>query len=203
MKVISILDYGINNLFSIKNAIDTLGFRSQITNNKKKIINSDGLVFPGVGSFHIGMKNILDKGLDEIIHDFKKTGKPILAICLGFQLLFSRSFEMDIETNGLNLIPGEIIKLPEELVKKVPHIGWNKINNKKKNNYFEDNQAFYFVHSYYANLKDDGFLLTSTIYGQKEFCSSVLNKNILGCQFHPEKSGPNGLKLIYKFFKNV
>jgi imidazole glycerol-phosphate synthase subunit HisH len=149
------------------------------------------------------MRNIVNNKIDKTIYDFEKTGKPILAICLGFQMLFSKSFELEIETPGLEILSGEIIRLPEKIVKKIPHVGWNRVLPIKKNDYINDNEAFYFVHSYYVELKDNSFILSNTNYNNKIFCSSILKKNILGCQFHPEKSGKVGLKLIHSFFTNV
>ena len=201
---ISIIDYKISNMFSIKNALDKLGFSNQITSDQEVLLNSDAAILPGVGSFPEAMKQLKKLNLDNPIKDFIKSKRKFMGICLGLQLLFTRSEEFE-NTNGLNIIRGEVKKLKLENKKLIiPHLGWNKtmfINNKIniKNKFLKDNH-FYFVHSFYVDPEDKSIISSITKYGEINFCSSILNDNIFACQFHPEKSREQGLGL-FDFFK--
>ena len=201
---ISIIDYKISNMFSIKNALDKLGFSNQITSDQEVLLNSDAAILPGVGSFPEAMKQLKKLNLDNPIKDFIKSKRKFMGICLGLQLLFTRSEEFE-NTNGLNIIRGEVKKLKLENKKLIiPHLGWNKtmfINNKIniKNKFLKDNH-FYFVHSFYVDPQDKSIISSITKYGEINFCSSILNDNIFACQFHPEKSREQGLSL-FDFFK--
>ncbi len=201
---ISIIDYKISNMFSIKNALDKLGFSNQITSDQEVLLNSDAAILPGVGSFPEAMKQLKKLNLDNPIKDFIKSKRKFMGICLGLQLLFTRSEEFE-NTNGLNIIRGEVKKLKLENKKLIiPHLGWNKtmfINNKIniKNKFLKDNH-FYFVHSFYVDPEDKSIISSITKYGEINFCSSILNDNIFACQFHPEKSREQGLSL-FDFFK--
>ena len=201
---ISIIDYKISNMFSIKNALDKLGFSNQITSDQEVLLNSDAAILPGVGSFPEAMKQLKKLNLDNPIKDFIKSKRKFMGICLGLQLLFTRSEEFE-NTNGLNIIRGEVKKLNLENKKLIiPHLGWNKtmfINNKIniKNKFLKDNH-FYFVHSFYVDPQDKSIISSITKYGEINFCSSILNDNIFACQFHPEKSREQGLSL-FDFFK--
>jgi len=202
--MIVIIDYGIGNLGSVKNMLKKIGYISVISSDIPTISDADRLILPGVGSFNTGMNNIINLGLLDVIRQKVLVDKiPILGICLGMQLLSNRSEEGNVE--GLGFIEGETFKLnfPEKdrIMYKVPHMGWNYVELKKQSRLFTDmypNQRFYFVHSYYlkTNCKND--ILTSTFYGM-EITSSVEKDNIIGVQFHPEKSHKFGMKLLQNF----
>lgn len=210
MKV-SIVDYGLGNLHSVLKACDFVGMKAEITNDKNIIINSDAIILPGVGAYKSAMDNL--KGLDLVspLIDFSNSGKPLMGICLGMQLLLTKSDEFG-ETKGLGIFQGVCKKFPslnKELKLKVPQINWNSIypNNKdfKSNTPLEGlnkEQIMYFIHSYYADQINDDEVLSKTTYGGIEYSSSISRKNIFGFQFHPEKSGVNGLK-IYEKFKEI
>ena len=208
MKYISIIDNGINNLKSIVGAVNHLGFKTKITNDKSVIMNSSGLILPGVGSFPAGMKKLKDSGLDETIKNFFKKDKPILAICLGFQMLFSSSNEFK-NTKGLNILHGKVKSLKDLKTKKiVPNLGWNILDFKKKrnNNLFKKisvKPSIYFIHSYYVDAKNKNNITSTINFGGKKITASVQFKNLYGVQFHPEKSGPNGLKIIKNFLSKI
>lgn len=202
---ISIIDYKISNMFSIKNALDKLGFSNQITSDYQVLLNSDAAILPGVGSFPEAMKQLKKLNLDNAIKDFVKSRRKFMGICLGLQLLFSRSEEFE-NTNGLNIINGDVKKLISNNNKFItPHLGWNKVVFKKdkinfKNKLLKDNH-FYFVHSFYVDPEDKSIISSETKYGENNFCSSIIKDNIFACQFHPEKSREQGLNL-FDFFKN-
>ena len=204
MRYISVIDTGINNLRSIIGAVNHLGFKTMITNDKDKIMNSAGLILPGVGSFPAGMKKLKDSGLDTIIKRYFKKDKPILAICLGFQMLFSSSNEF-INTKGLNILNGKVKSLKSLNTNKiVPNLGWNILNYKKnKNNDLFKKVNFkpsiYFIHSYYVEAKSINYITSTISFGGKKITTSIQYKNLYGVQFHPEKSGHNGLKIIKNF----
>jgi len=204
MKYISIIDTGINNLRSIVGAINHLGFKTIITNDKNKIMKSSGLILPGVGSFPAGMKKLKKEGLIVTIKKFHKENRPILAICLGFQMLFSSSDEFKY-TKGLNLISGKVKSLKSLKTKKiVPNLGWNILNIKKhkNNNLFKkinSKPSTYFIHSYYAEIENRKQETSNINFGGKKITASIQLKNLYGVQFHPEKSGYTGLKIIQNF----
>jgi len=204
MRYISVIDTGINNLRSIIGAVNHLGFKTMITNDKDKIMNSAGLILPGVGSFPAGMKKLKDSGLDTIIKRYFKKDKPILAICLGFQMLFSSSNEF-INTKGLNILNGKVKSLKSLNTNKiVPNLGWNILNYKKNknNDLFKKvnlKPSIYFIHSYYVEAKSIDYITSTISFGGKKITTSIQYKNLYGVQFHPEKSGHNGLKIIKNF----
>jgi glutamine amidotransferase len=202
---ISLIDYKISNMFSIKNALDKLGFSSQITSDQEVLLNSDAAILPGVGSYPEAMKQLKKLKLDNAIKDFVKSKRKFMGICLGLQLLFTRSEEFE-NTYGLNIISGEVKKLNSKNNKFIiPHLGWNKaiFKNDKinfKTKLLKDND-FYFVHSFYVDPRDKSIISSETKYAEINFCSSIVKDNIFACQFHPEKSREQGLKL-FDFFKN-
>lgn len=201
MKRVAIIDYNTSNLFSITNAIYKMNLSPVTTSNRNKILNCDALILPGVGSFQFAMGNIRNFFLDHTLVEFVKTGKPFLGICLGFQLLFESSDEVEF-TKGLGLIKGKVIKIKGDN-RKVPHLGWNKVFiNSKRPNLIKDESYFYFVHSYYASPKFKDLIFSKTTYQGLDFCSSVKKDNLFGCQFHPEKSGKNGLSFLHNYFKS-
>jgi imidazole glycerol-phosphate synthase subunit HisH len=206
---IAIIDYKMSNMFSIKNALDAIDLKTQITFDHKTILEADGVVLPGVGSFPEAMLHLTNLGLIDLINEFIASGKPFLGICLGFQLLFENSEEFE-QRKGLGIIEGRVEKFSSKSPLPVPHVGWNTIIKQKppKQNETEspskfmlgDNDYYYFVHSYYVKPDNIDDIYTMTHYGQHEFCSSIKVDNVFGCQFHPEKSGPRGLKFLQNYF---
>lgn len=197
MTKISIIDYGLGNLRSVRKAVEKKDAEVEVTAKKEEIRKSDGLIIPGVGAFEDGIKN-LSKYEKEIYRALKE-GKPILGICLGMQLSLTKGYEGDKKLNGLDIIRGEVVPLPTE--KKVPHIGWNNISLKKKHPVFEgieDDEYFYFVHSYYTDTKFERDVIAECEYGI-DFPAAISRKNYVGVQFHPEKSGEKGVKILSNF----
>ena len=204
-----IINLSISNIVSIERAINKLGFYTLLSNDKEDIEQADFLILPGVGSFNFAMQKINDLDLTAPIQSHVKKNKPLLGICLGMQLLYKKSYENNKETEGLGILDGEIVKIPNKsnnIEIKVPHIGWKNIhlynnnifNDKIFKNYSMKNN-FYFVHSYYVNNLDD-----TIAYAKLEdikIPAVIKNKNIYGFQFHPEKSGEDGLNLLLNFFK--
>jgi len=200
--MIAIVDYGMGNLRSVKKAFENLGFPANVTRDQDDIINSNGLVLPGVGAFGDCMKNLEEYDLAEPIKAFIKTGKPFLGICLGLQLLFEESEETP-GVKGLGVLRGRVVRFPrfEKEGLKVPHMGWNQIEIKKPTPVLKgipEGSWFYFVHSYYPEPEDDRIGSIKTHYGV-EFTSAVESENIFACQFHPEKSSTTGLKVLENF----
>ena len=199
MKKIAIIDFEGGNLFSVIQACKAINLDVSITSDYDKILNSDGLILPGVGSYPHAMKILNEKGLVKPIKDFIDCDKPFMGICLGFQLLFSKSEEFE-NCKGLNIIKGSVKKFNFKDNKiKVPQIGWNKIyNDKNWNNSslkeIKQGEYMYFVHSYYVESNPVNTLFYSK-FSDAQFTSSIIHENILGFQFHPEKSGQIGQKL--------
>ena len=205
LKKVVIIDYQLGNLFSVKQACDTVGINAEISSNREDVLNADALILPGVGAFIEAMNNLKKFSLDTAIQNKVNGGTPIFGICLGQQLLFTESEEFGAG-KGLDLISGIIKRFPETIEGrnlKVPHIAWNKIFklNQEWNisalNELENNDFMYFIHSYYVKPSNDACILTLTNYDGIEFCSSILKNNIFATQFHPEKSADKGI-LIYK-----
>jgi glutamine amidotransferase len=205
LKKVVIIDYQLGNLFSVKQACDTVGINAEISSNREDILNADALILPGVGAFIEAMNNLKKFSLDTAIQNKVNGGTPIFGICLGQQLLFTESEEFGAG-KGLDLISGIIKRFPEtfeERKVKVPHIAWNtifKLNQEWDNTALKDlnnNDFMYFIHSYYVKPKYDDCILTLTIYDGIEFCSAILRNNIFATQFHPEKSADKGIS-IYK-----
>ncbi len=204
-KTVGLVDTGTSNIKSVFYALKL--FDTEIINinsdTNKKI---DFMVVPGIGSFKTVMKKLKEKKLDNFIKRNIDSKVPSLFICVGMQILFSKSFEFG-ETNGLDIFKGSVVKIPNNLNEKklnVPFIGWNKLNYKKKCKVFQDsnkNNFFYFTHSYHVKPEDEKVISTSTNYLGFEYCSTVSHDKIFAAQFHPEKSGEAGLK-IYKNFLN-
>lgn len=205
LKKVVIIDYQLGNLFSVKQACDTVGINAEISSNREDILNADALILPGVGAFIEAMNNLKKFSLDTAIQNKVNGGTPIFGICLGQQLLFTESEEFGAG-KGLDLISGIIKRFPEtfeERKVKVPHIAWNtifKLNQEWDNTALKDlsnNDFMYFIHSYYVKPSDDACILTQTNYDGIKFCSSILKNNIFATQFHPEKSADKGIS-IYK-----
>ena len=197
--MIAIIDYGVGNLFSLTSSFQKIGEEIIVTSDVETIKKADKLILPGVGAFGDASKQLFDSGLDKTILEEVKKGKPLLGVCLGMQMLFQKSYEYG-EYDGLGLIGGKVvyIDLPSEY--KIPHIGWNALQFKKKSpilKYINENDFVYFVHSYHAVDCQD-YLVATTDYGM-EITAIVQNGNVYGCQFHPEKSGEVGLKILKAF----
>ena len=196
--MIAIINYKMGNLGSVKNALDSLNIESVITDDVNVIKACDKLILPGVGAFKEAMQNLKSLNLSYCIKEEVKKGKPILGICLGMQLLFSSSEEYGL-TEGLNLLEGKIIHFKENGL-KIPHMGWNNLTIPSNSKIFKGltNPYVYFVHSYHLVTDNKDYLLTKTTYGY-EFSCAVEYKNIYATQFHPEKSGDVGLKILKNF----
>ncbi|HAW60612.1 MAG TPA: imidazole glycerol phosphate synthase subunit HisH [Actinobacteria bacterium] len=196
--MIAIVDYGVGNLRSVQKGFERVSFEVIVTTEADVLRRADGIVLPGVGAFRDAVSSLARSGLgEELVRSISK-GKLFLGICLGLHLLFSESEEHGI-TRGLDVIPGRVVNLPSGV--KVPHMGWNQVRRKREVPIFEgipDGSNFYFVHSYYARPEDEGVVATITEYGV-EFASSIWCDNLFGVQFHPEKSGEVGLKVLKNF----
>lgn len=203
--MIAIIDYGAGNIQSVYKALNFIGAECKITNDKNEIMNCDGAILPGVGSFGDCMDNMKVREIDKTIVEFTKTGKPFLGICLGLQLLFPESEESP-NVKGLSLFDGTITKIPNQnRTLKIPHMGWNSISVKKKDGLFKDikdNSYVYFVHSYYLSAKDKNIVSATTDYGVSIDCA-IEKENVMATQFHPEKSGDVGLKILKNFVEMV
>lgn len=195
--MIAIIDYGVGNLASIKNAFDSLNIESIITSDKSIILNSDKVILPGVGAFKDAIDLFRSKGFDDTIDQCIKLKKPILGICVGMQMLFQYSNEFG-RHKGLSYFEGEFVKFDDSIY-KVPHMGWNNIIIKNGCPLFNNisNPYVYFVHSYY--LKDSKYSVAKCNYAGEDFCAAIWKDNIYATQFHPEKSGDVGLKILKNF----
>lgn len=199
--MIAIIDYGVGNLFSLRSSLKSIGAEAVITSDVDEIKKADKLILPGVGAFADAARKLCDSGLDEIVKSEAGAGKDIMGICLGMQLLFQRSFEYG-EHEGLGLLGGSVVPMqgaiPPEL--KIPHIGWNALRFKRESRlfkYIKEDDCVYFVHSFYASDCDDSVIATAE-YGI-ELTAAVQKDNVMGCQFHPEKSGNVGLNILRAF----
>jgi glutamine amidotransferase len=201
--VVAIVDYGMGNLMSVYNALDILGFESDIVTDPEKLKQYDYVILPGVGSFRVCMENLIETGFDQSLIEFANSGKPLMGICLGMQILASRGCE-DGVTRGLGLIEGEVIRFDNVNYQlKIPHVGWNDVEFKWSENHplakrMKKKSVFYFTHSYYFNCANLNDSIADTDYGEI-FTSAVLKDNIFATQFHPEKSQEIGLKLFQNF----
>ncbi|MBR0458350.1 MAG: imidazole glycerol phosphate synthase subunit HisH [Victivallales bacterium] len=201
--MIAILDYGAGNLTSVRLAFERLGAGAQVVTKAEEASRADRLIFPGVGSAKSGMEGLCGRGFDRVLREAFAAGKPILAICLGMQMLLERS-EEDGGVAGLGLVPGSVVEFafPAEERVKVPHMGWNAVHVPHPHPVFEgipDNTAFYFVHSFYAAPTNPQDTAGETEYAGKHFTSAVARGSLIGTQFHPERSGAAGLALLKNF----
>jgi len=195
--MIGIIDYKLNNLRSVQKAFEKVGTSAFISSDAKELSRAEKLVLPGVGAFGKAMENIRALGLEEFIRSSAKEGKPLIGICLGMQLLFTRSSENGLH-DGLNLIAGDVTLFPDSV--KVPHIGWNQIEIQHESKILKsvvDKSFVYFVHSYYAQPQEQ-VTVTTTEYGFP-FASIVQKDDVFGIQFHPEKSQVAGLQILKNF----
>ncbi len=209
---IAIIDYKMGNLFSVQHACRNVGMDPLITSDKKEILDSDGVILPGVGAFAKAMQHLNELNLVNPIKEYIESGKSFLGICLGMQLLLSQSEEFE-GSAGLDIIDGKVIKFPSTADGgqiKVPQIGWNKIykNNSHLNGSADiidglaDGEYMYFVHSYYSKPSNKNDILTTTDYESINYCSAIRRDNIIATQFHPEKSSKKGI-LFYKNWANL
>lgn len=199
--MIAIADYGVGNLFSLKSSFAAIGAEAKVTSDIAEIEKADRIILPGVGAFGDASKKLFESGLGDVLINEAQKGKPIMGICLGMQLLFDKSYEYG-EYKGLGLINGNIRPIADVIPKnlKIPHIGWNSLSFKKEspvNKYINDGDFVYFVHSFYA-VDCDEYTVATAEYGAP-LTATVQNKNVFGCQFHPEKSGETGLKILRAF----
>ncbi len=203
---IAIIDYDVGNVRSILNAFESQGVCASLTRDRKEILNADGVVLPGVGAFSHGMDSLKRYGLTDVVKEYAETNKPFMGVCLGMQILFEESEEFGC-TSGLGLIQGKVIKLPvrNDGLEKLPHVSWNELYRKNIKwestilSNIKEKSDMYFVHSFVAEPTNHQHILSITEYSDYKFCSSVKKGNIYGCQFHPEKSGKDGLNIIHNF----
>ncbi|MBE9485816.1 MAG: imidazole glycerol phosphate synthase subunit HisH [Chloroflexi bacterium] len=204
--MINIIDYEMGNLRSVEKAFEKLGFAVRVSADPNDIVTADKVVLPGVGAFRDCIHNLREGGFVGPLLTHVAAGKPLLGICVGMQMLFDESEEFG-RHQGLGLIPGKVVHFPSGMVEggerlKVPHMGWNNINIKKRSPLFtgiEDGSFVYFVHSYYCAAKNQVDVAASCRYGDVEFCASVWRDNIMATQFHPEKSQTIGLNIFKNF----
>lgn len=198
--MIRIIDYGAGNLRSVEKALDFLGFDAEITASPTKIYDAEKVILPGVGAFGDCMEAINNAKLNECIHNVIENGTPFLGICLGLQLLFESSEESP-NTDGLKIFKGKNIKIPQNSTLKIPHMGWNSLSYDRNCPIFKglgDEPYVYFVHSYYMQPDDKSIISASTNYGT-ELPVALHKNNVYATQFHPEKSGNIGLKILKNF----
>lgn len=212
---IAIVDYGLGNLFNVQRALDHVGAESQVLRDRKAILRADKLVLPGVGAFEAGIENLRKDGLSDVVIEFQKTGKPVLGICLGMQLLLTES-EENGRHSGLDIIPGRVIRFqPPKTGKmpyKIPQIAWNELEHpaRRKGEPWRgtvleglpEGTCMYFVHSYFVRVENEKHNLAWTSFGRDRFTAVLRRDNVTGCQFHPERSGEAGLALLRNFVKN-
>lgn len=198
--MIAIIDYDAGNLKSVEKALQYLGEECIVTRDKEKLLKADKIILPGVGAFGDAMEKLHKFGLVDVIHKLVKENKPFLGICLGLQLMFESS-EEGPGVKGLGLLPGKIVKFPEKEGFKIPHMGWNSIDVKEGSRLFKgvsNNSYVYFVHSYYLQAENENDVAATTEY-ITHVHASVEYDNIFACQFHPEKSGDVGLRILKNF----
>ncbi len=198
--MIAIIDYDAGNLKSVEKALDFLGYETIISRDRDVILNADKVILPGVGAFGQAMANLKSYKLDKVVHEVISLNKPFLGICLGLQLLFDESDEAP-GVEGLGVLKGKILKIPDSAGLKIPHMGWNSLSVKKDARLFrgiDNNSYVYFVHSFYLKAEKEEEVAATTEYSTL-IHASVESGNIFACQFHPEKSSATGLKILENF----
>jgi glutamine amidotransferase len=204
---IAVIDYEIGNIRSILNALEKLGVPAKLTRDEGEIMSSSGVILPGVGAFNHGMSKLDEHGLVGVLSEYAVSGKPLMGICLGMQMLFESSKEFG-DTKGLGFVSGHVVELEtfNERYEKLPHVSWNELSEPSlgrwKGSILEDIEPqtdMYFVHSFIVKPTEASNILSTTTYSGNEFCSAVKKGSIYGCQFHPEKSATEGLNIIKKF----
>jgi len=194
--MIAIIDYGVGNLGSVEKAFQYIGYKAEVTSDKNTVLGADAIVLPGVGAYADAMRNLEKVGMIDVVKRAVAEDRPFLGICLGLQLLFDHSEEGDVK--GLGLFKGKVKQFPLDMNLKVPHMGWNSLKTDKDCRLFyglDETPYVYFVHSYYLDAEDNDIVAARTEYGI-EFRSAVNRGNVFATQFHPEKSGDVGLKLL-------
>lgn len=200
--MVAVVDYGVGNLFSLSSSLKAIGADAEVTGEREKIEAADKIILPGVGAFSDAKKKLDEAGLTEVIIERANAGVPLMGICLGMQLLFEKSFEYG-EHDGIGLIKGRVIPMQGVIDKdlKIPHIGWNALHFTEHKRdlfkYINENDCVYFVHSFFASDCEKNTIATAEY--SKELTAAVQRKNVYGCQFHPEKSGEVGLKILKAF----
>lgn len=197
--MIAVIDYGMGNLHSVANALSAIGAAYRISDDPALLRAADGLILPGVGAFRDCMQNLRKHHLDEVIVSEAQAGKGLLGICLGMQVLFERGYEVE-ETQGLGLLQGEIVRMEDASV-KIPHIGWNRLEHAHADAIIprEESPFVYYVHSYFASGMREEDLIAYSLYGNLRIAGYVRHGNVLGMQYHPEKSGKDGLRMLKRF----
>lgn len=196
--MIVIIDYNVGNLKSVQGAFSRIGLETVVTRDHELIKQAQAIVLPGVGTFPVAMENLKKYDLIDILNDRKEVGIPILGICLGMQILFEKGYEVK-ETKGLGFIPGTVNYM--DIDEKVPHMGWNQLHFQHEHPILKnihENDDVYFVHSYMATCPEENLVAYSD-YGKTKVTALVQNKNVIGCQFHPEKSGTVGRGILLAF----
>lgn len=205
-----VIDYGMGNLLSVRRGLEFVGASVTVTANPEKILSGTRIVLPGVGAFSHGMTQLRKLGLDSVVREVSKKGVPLLGICLGMQMLLDESEEFG-RANGLGLIPGRVVPIPsvdkEGKLQKIPHIGWSDLHLPNKEASWRGSllrdlmpgEAVYFIHSFMADLINPHHCLAGCTYGGNVIPAVIFKDNITGCQFHPEKSGQVGLKVLKRF----
>ena len=200
--MIAIIDYGMCNLGSVEKALAFLVYESVITDDPSVVLAADGVILPGVGAIGAAMEALSGKGLDQVVHTYIATGKPFLGICLGMQMLFDTSEESfgGEPVKGLSVLPGKVVRFPSDMGLKIPQIGWNDLSSRDP--ILPSGEYVYFVHSYYCVPEREEDIAATTCYGI-EYCCSVKRENVFACQFHPEKSGEVGLRILDRWARQT
>ena len=201
--MVAIIDYGVGNLFSLKSSLKEIGAEAVVTSDEKVIAEADRIILPGVGAFEDAARKLRESGMAEVVKREAAAGKPMMGICLGMQLMFDVGYEYGVH-EGLGLIKGSVRPIADVIPAgyKIPHIGWNLLRFRKESplfKYIKEEDYGYFVHSYYAAECDES-VIAVTEYGA-ELTAAVANGNVYGCQFHPEKSGEVGMKILKAFME--
>lgn len=207
---VAVADFGIGNLFSVRRALEHCGAEVVVSDDPRVLLEAQRLVLPGVGAFANGMQGLVDRGLDVVVREFAGSGKPLLGICLGMQMLASFSEEFG-RHDGLDIIRGRVVAIPASAkVRKIPHIGWVELlapparNDDWQGTILADTRpkdAVYLVHSYMVEPEDEAHRLADCDYEGQRICAAVQRNNVYGVQFHPEKSGPVGLRILAQFLR--
>lgn len=213
-KVVTVVEYGLGNIFSVSRAVEHFGAEVQLSNKPEELLNASYLILPGVGAFENGMNGLRERGLIEPIQEYAASGRPMLGICLGMQMLVSSSLEFG-EHAGLDIIPGIVSPIAGNgsglSPLKVPHIGWSPLIQPDSRSSWDgtimsgipDHGDAYFVHSFAVVPDKEEHRLADTTYGGLRLSAAIQSGNVYGCQFHPEKSGPLGLNIIWNFLNNL
>lgn len=200
--MVAVIDYDAGNIRSVEKAVAALGGQAAVTRKPEEILSAEHVILPGVGAFGDAMGKLRKYGLDGVIREVVARKTPFLGICLGLQLLFESSEESE-GVEGLGILPGKIVRIPEGADLKIPHIGWNSLSYPNPGRLFKgvpEQSYVYFVHSYYLQAEDAGIVKAVTQYGV-EIHASVEKENIFACQFHPEKSSETGMRILKNFLE--